>query len=87
MLQRTKTAGLTLLVLAAPLLLAPPAYPQGLGKKGGKHGPPAEDHPKVDEKAYKAALDRIPTPKQGYDPWGQVRPSDQVKTTGSKSGK
>jgi hypothetical protein len=87
MLQRTKTAGLTLLVLVPPLLLAPPAYPQGLGKKGGKHSPPAENQPKVDEKAYKAALDRIPTPKQGYDPWGQVRPSDQAKTAGSKSGK
>jgi hypothetical protein len=87
MLQRTKTAGLTLLVLVAPLLLAPPAYPQGLGKKGGSHAPPAENRPKVDEKAYNAALDRIPTPKKGYDPWGQVRPSDQAKTAASKSGK
>jgi hypothetical protein len=87
MLQRTKTAGLTLLVLVAPLLLAPAAYPQGLGKKGGKHGPPAENQPKVDEKAYKAALDRIPTPKQGYDPWGQVHSSDPAKTGGPKSGK
>ena len=63
-------------------LLALPAYSQGMGKKGGRGGPPAESKPKVDEKAYKAALDRIPTPKQGYDPWGQARQSDPPKTTG-----
>jgi hypothetical protein len=72
----------------AALLLAPPACPQGLGKKGGKHdAAPAENHSKIDEKAYKAALDRIPTPKQGYDPWGQVHSSDPAKTGGPKSGK
>ena len=78
----TKATGITLLVAAAALLLAPPACPQGLGKKGGKHGPPAENHPKIDEKAYKAALDRIPTPKKGYDPWGQMRPAEPAKTAG-----
>jgi hypothetical protein len=26
--------------------------------------------PKVDEAAYKAALERIPEPKEKYDPWG-----------------
>jgi hypothetical protein len=87
MFRRTKTAILTLPVAVAALLLAPPACPQGLGKKGGSHAPPAEDRPKVDEKAYNAALDRIPTPKKGYDPWGQVRPSDPAKTAGPKSGK
>jgi hypothetical protein len=30
--------------------------------------------PQVDEKAYKAALDRIPEPKEKYDPWGVARP-------------
>jgi hypothetical protein len=67
-------------VAAIVSLVAFPAYAQGLGKKGGRGGPPVENHPKVDEKAYKAALDRIPTPKQGYDPWGQVRPSEPAKT-------
>jgi hypothetical protein len=61
-------------------LLAVPAHSQGIGKKGGRSGSPAENHPKVDEKAYEAALDRIPTPKKGYDPWGQMRPSEPVKT-------
>ena len=28
-----------------------------------------DDRPKVDEKAYKAALERIPEPKEKYDPW------------------
>ena len=30
--------------------------------------------PQVDEKAYKAALEKIPEPKEKYDPWsGRVR--------------
>jgi hypothetical protein len=71
----------TPIIIAAIIsLLAFPAYSQGLGKKGGRP-PPAENHPKVDEKAYKAALDRIPTPKQGYDPWGQAHQSEPAKTT------
>jgi hypothetical protein len=69
------------IVVAAIISLATlPAYAQGMGKKGGRGGPPAENHPKIDEKAYKAALDRIPTPKQGYDPWGQAHQSDPAKT-------
>jgi hypothetical protein len=31
---------------------------------------------KVDDKAYKAALERIPEPKEKYDPWGVARPAD-----------
>jgi hypothetical protein len=80
MMRFAKLAGWTLL-LAAAALLASPVCPQGLGKKGGKHGAPAESRPKVDEKAYKAALDRIPTPKKGYDPWGQMRPPEPEKGT------
>ena len=34
-----------------------------------------DDRPKVDEKAYKAALERIPDPKEKYDPWGVARPA------------
>jgi hypothetical protein len=82
MARRMRTAGAAFLVAVATLLLAPAALSQGLGKKSGRHGAPAENHPKLDEKAYKAALDRIPTPKQGYDPWGQMRPSEAPKTTG-----
>jgi hypothetical protein len=35
--------------------------------------------PKVDEKAYKAALEKIPEPKEKYDPWGMARPADTAK--------
>lgn len=38
-----------------------------------------EEKPKVDEKAYKAALERIPEPKEKYDPWGVARPAEPVK--------
>jgi hypothetical protein len=72
------------LIVAATVFssLALPAYPQGFGKRGGGPStPPVENHPKVDEKAYKAALDRIPTPEQKYDPWGIARPAESAKTT------
>ena len=59
-----------------------PAYSQGFGKRGGGLGSgyPVEKHPPVDEKAYKAALDRIPTPDQKYDPWSIARPAEPAKT-------
>jgi hypothetical protein len=38
-----------------------------------------ERKPEVDEKAYKAALDRIPEPKEKYDPWSGARPSEPAK--------
>ena len=79
--RRSKATRVALAVAAIALLLTPPAYPQGL-KKGGSHAPPPEPRPWVDEKAYQSALERIPAPKQGYDPWGQVRPSEPAKTTG-----
>ena len=38
------------------------------------------DQPKkVDDKAYKAALERIPEPKEKYDPWGVARPGEPAK--------
>lgn len=41
--------------------------------------PPPEAHPgvKADDKAYKSALDGIQAPKQGYDPWRNVRTPQQ----------
>jgi opacity protein-like surface antigen len=33
----------------------------------------------VDEGAYKAALERIPEPKEKYDPWGVARPAESAK--------
>jgi hypothetical protein len=77
---KAKAFKIPIVVAAIMSLLTLPAYAQ-MGKKGSHAAPSTEDRPKVDEKAYKAALDRIPTPKQGYDPWGQVRPSEPAKTT------
>jgi hypothetical protein len=72
------------LVAAAAVVssLTLPAYCQGFSKRGG--GPstaPVDKHAPVDEKAYKAALDRIPTPDKKYDPWGIARPAEPAKTT------
>jgi hypothetical protein len=62
-------------------LIAVPAHAQMGG--GGKHKSDADtktDAPKkIDEKAYKAALERIPEPKEKYDPWGVARPADPAK--------
>jgi hypothetical protein len=51
---------------------------------GKRHAGDAEKkadpgRPKVDEKAYKAALERIPEPKEKYDPWGVARPDAAKK--------
>jgi hypothetical protein len=71
----------TLLVAALMSVAVAAAYAQDAGSgSGGKgHHKGATDQkadtskPKADEKAYKAALDRIPdAPKQ--DPWHSVRP-------------
>lgn len=65
-------------------LMALPAQAQmggGGGRRGGggeKAAEPAKS--KIDEKAYKAALERIPEPKEKYDPWGVTRPSTPAKT-------
>jgi hypothetical protein len=75
-------------VVAAAMvaLLALPAQAQ-MGGGGGRHrgGDDAKSDqkkPQVDDKAYKAALDRIPEPKEKYDPWGVARPTqpDQQKS-------
>lgn len=77
-----KTAGAALVTAATLLLLAPSAYAQ-MGKKGS-HAAPTEEKPKVDDKAYKAALERIPTPKKPYDPWGQVHDSEPAAKSSGK---
>jgi hypothetical protein len=55
-----------------------PAHSQGFAnRKPQDHGGPlVEKKPVVDEKAYKAALDRIPVPDTKYDPWGIARPAE-----------
>jgi hypothetical protein len=68
----------TFIMAAAMLaLIAVPAHAQkhAVVEPGSTAGPPK----RVDEKAYKAALDRIPDSKEKYDPWGVARPADPAK--------
>jgi hypothetical protein len=68
-------------VAAAVLaLIATPASAQVQGKRHqGDQQKKEEKKPVIDEKAYKAALERIPEPKEKYDPWGVARPAEPAK--------
>ena len=82
---RLKLAGTAWMAVTALLLLPPAAHAQ-MGKKGSHAATTTEQKPRVDEKAYKAALDRIPDPKKPYDPWGQVHDSQPgVKSPGKSN--
>jgi len=63
---------------AASMLIALPAHAQSKRPRGDSHAK-EEKKPQVDEKAYKAALERIPEPKEKYDPWGAARPTEPAK--------
>jgi Tfp pilus assembly protein PilE len=66
--------------LAVLALIALPAYAQMGGKRHrGEDTKTEQKKPQVDDKAYKAALERIPDPKEKYDPWGVARPADTAK--------
>ncbi len=71
-----------LTIVAVMLALVVPAYSQGMpgGKKHrGQEQKAGEQKPKSDDKAYNAALSRIPN--QNYDPWQIVRPSSPGSPT------
>jgi hypothetical protein len=61
--------------------LALPAQAQMGGKRsrGGDGARSEQKKPEVDDQAYKAALERIPEPKEKYDPWGGARPREPDK--------
>lgn len=75
-------------IVALIALLAVPAYAQ-MGTGGGGMGGGGRHHktddkaapvkPKVDEKAYKAALEKIPDSKEKFDPWGSLGVPDHAK--------
>ena len=71
----------TFTVAAAMLaLIALPAHAQMAGKRHqGDEKKSEQKKPVVDEKAYKAALERIPEPKEKFDPWGIARPAEPAK--------
>ncbi len=64
--------------LAMMTLLAMPAHAQARRPK--EETKKAEEKTSViDEKAYKSALERIPEPKEKYDPWGVARPAEPAR--------
>jgi hypothetical protein len=65
--------------LAVLALTALPAQAQMGKRHGGENTKTEQKKPQVDDKAYKAALERIPEPKEKYDPWGVARPADSAK--------
>jgi hypothetical protein len=68
------------IAVAMLALIALPAQAQMGGKRPKGDEPKTEQKkPQVDEKAYKAALERIPEPKEKYDPWGVARPTEPAK--------
>jgi hypothetical protein len=81
---RIKVMCKAIVVVASISLLAPGAAHAQV-KKGSHAAPSAETKPRVDEKAYKAALDRIPTPKKPYDPWAQVHEPEPAAKPAGKS--
>jgi hypothetical protein len=70
---RMKAFVLAVAVLAAFATSASAQVSTGREEKSPHANPP--EPPKPDDKAYKAALQRIPDPKQKYDPWGGVAPA------------
>jgi hypothetical protein len=70
---------LTIAAIALALLAAPASAQ--LNDKRHQHDEKKGEakRPAVDEKAYKAALEKIPEPKEKYDPWGVARPADPAK--------
>ena len=71
----------TLTVAAVALaLIAMPAHAQMGGKRHqGDEKKTERPEKKIDEKAYKAALERIPDSKEKYDPWGSMRPAEPAR--------
>jgi hypothetical protein len=64
-------------------LVGMPVHAQMGGKRphGEDDKKTDQKKPKVDDAAYKAALERIPEPKEKYDPWGVARPAEPAKKT------
>jgi hypothetical protein len=74
-----KTFAVAAVMLA---LVAVPAHAQMGGKRhsGGSDDKKTDQKKsQADDKAYKAALERIPEPKEKYDPWGVARPAEPAK--------
>lgn len=61
-------------------LIAVPAQAQMGGRRPqGDEKKADQKKPEVDEKAYKAALERIPEAKEKYDPWSITKPAEPAR--------
>ncbi|NVN84654.1 MAG: hypothetical protein HXX15_01085 [Rhodopseudomonas sp.] len=67
---------LTIAMIALALLMLPAQAQMGGGRHRGEAKGAVKKGAAIDEKAYKAALERIPDSKVKVDPWGQMRPSE-----------
>jgi hypothetical protein len=66
--------------VAVLALMAVPAHAQLNAKRHqGDEKKTDQKQPQVDDKAYKAALERIPEPKEKYDPWAVTKPAEPAK--------
>ncbi len=78
----TERAMRIVLIAVLVWLVAWPAQAQmggGRRSRGGDQRSSELKKPQIDEGAYKAALERIPEPKEKYDPWSGARPSQPDK--------
>jgi hypothetical protein len=85
-----RLGGRVFIALAASAALILPAPAQDFGERSRKPPQfPVENHLRVSEKDYKAALEKIPTPTQKYDPWGGAHTNEAQKgaTDTAKSAK
>jgi hypothetical protein len=75
-----KTFTVVAIILA---LLAMPAHAQARRPQGGEDKKAdqkkLQEKQQADDRAYKAALERIPESKEKYDPWGVARPAEPGK--------
>lgn len=71
---------LTIALTMAVAMLAWFAMPaQAQSKRQGVKPSGTQSTVVIDEKAYNAALKRIPEPKEKYDPWAVARPAEPDK--------
>jgi hypothetical protein len=81
MIRRGRALRSLALAAAAVSPLSAVSHAQDFGVRSMKPSSyPVENKPKVDEKAYKAALEKIPAPTEAYDPWGSARPAEPAKS-------
>ncbi len=64
-------------------MLAVPAHAQARRPQGGEDKKvdqkKLQEKQQADDKAYKAALERIPDSKEKYDPWSITKPAEPAK--------